>query len=590
MAVYFTRLRIRNFRSCVDTDLELAPYTALIGRNNCGKSNCLTALQWLLRKTSLDAEDFNDPLAGIEVVGYLEGVDEAALESLIPLNRGKIAPFVQDGRLVMRRFQAAPGASADLTFQIPASGDWAPNPSGIDNAIKAIFPEPIRIGAMEDAEEDASKAKTSTTIGKLLGEMLHAIRETHHDDLAPHLAQLTARLSVEGDQRFAALGQIDTSINSKIGDLFPGMAIKLDFPVPEIEALIKGGTVRVYEGAGAGRAFGSYGHGAQRAIQMAMVRHLADLRRGDEIVGGAPLLLVDEPELFMHPFAIEQVREALRALSAAGYQVVFSTHSAQMILPTDAQQAVVMAKTAEAGTIARPKLRSAVEEVEHDATHQLYHLFSLTNSSQVLFADRVVLTEGKTELRLLPTLFQEASGATMGQAATALVALGGVANTAKSMRILAALGIPACAIVDLDFVFRNARSHGLLEDADPDVAACIAVLARLAAAGTIQIDGGGLPRSGGGVSAAKAFELLAAEQDATPHIDALVQKLRGRNIWLWNKGAIEAHLGLSKKGDESAYLQFQLDCTTAGLDATCVDSGAVRELVAWIRGIGQSAA
>ncbi|MGM3213321.1 ATP-dependent nuclease, partial [Klebsiella pneumoniae] len=154
----------------------------------------------------------------------------------------------------------------------------------------------------------------------------------------------------EGAERFEELGRIDASINQKIADLFPGVSIKLDFPVPVLNDLIKAGTVKVYEGDGKGRGFGSYGHGAQRAIQMAMVRHLADLKRGVAIAGGVTLLLIDEPELFMHPFAVEQVREALRALSASGYQVVFSTHSAQMILARDAKNALLMTKKHPQGT------------------------------------------------------------------------------------------------------------------------------------------------------------------------------------------------------------------------------------------------
>ena len=165
--------------------------------------------------------------------------------------------------------------------------------------------------------------------------------------------------------------------------------------MPVFNDLIKAGTVKVYEGDGRGRAFGSYGHGAQRAIQMAMVRHLADLKRGDVAAGGVTLLLVDEPELFMHPFAVEQVREALRALSEAGYQVVFSTHSAQMILAKDAKNALLMTKKHPEGTKARPRMQSVVEQLVENPTHQLQQLFGLTNSSQILFSDKVVLTEGR---------------------------------------------------------------------------------------------------------------------------------------------------------------------------------------------------
>lgn len=582
MTVYITEISIRNYRSCINTTLQLSPYTALVGRNNCGKSNCLTALQWLVRKATLDVEDFHDAEQPVEVIGEFEDITEADLDLLEPAHRTRIAPLVVAGKLSLRRFQEVPGTAGALTVRDPNTASWVALPTGIENSIKTLFPEPIRIGAMENAEEDASKAKTTTTIGKLLASMLESIKGLHEAELLPFIGEITTRLTAGGAQRFEELGRIDTSINNKIGDLFPGMSIKLDFPIPQLIDLIKGGTVRVYEGEGGGRPFGSYGHGAQRAIQMAMVRHLAEVKRGAAGVGGATLLLVDEPELFMHPFAIEQVREALRALSKSGYQVIFSTHSAQMVSSQDAHNALLMRKDAAAGTTARPKIRALVEQLVSDPTHQLLHLFSLTNSSQLLFADKVVLTEGKTELRLLPGVYEEIAGTTLGQSSLALIALGGATNTKKSMQILDALGLPSCVIVDLDFAFRHAVASDLLASDDQDIAACKAILAGMAATGRIYLNAeNGLPEKQNGISAAKAFELMAAEPSAGVHVSALVGKLRAQRVWLWSRGTIEPHLGLMGK-NEDVWLAFQMRCSQDGIDQVAADAPAVRELVAWL--------
>jgi energy-coupling factor transporter ATP-binding protein EcfA2 len=590
MAVYITDLEIRNFRSCLSTDLYLTTFTALVGLNNCGKSNCLTALQWLVRKTKLGVEDFNDPAAPVEVLGRLTGITDEDLGVLEAKHRSKIEPHVRDGVLRIKREQPAPGIDTVLTVIDPETGQWVPNPAGIDNAISALFPDPIRIGAMEDAEEDVSKARTTTTIGKLLASMLAAIQDRHEADLSPHLAAIARMISAEGAARFNELGMIDESINQKISDLFPGIRIRLDFPVPVLSDLIKAGTVKVYEGDGRGRPFGSYGHGAQRAIQMAMVRHLADLKRGEATAGGATLLLVDEPELFMHPFAVEQVREALRALSDSGYQVVFSTHSAQMILAKDAKDALLMTKKHPAGTHARPRLLAVVEQLVEEPTHQLHQIFSLTNSSQILFADKVVLTEGATELRLFPSIFKAATGKTLGQASLAIVSLSGVSNTRKSMDILAALGLPACAIVDLDFAFRHAANYGFIEQDDPDIVACKDILARLAQEGAITLNTeNGLPTKGGAGPASTAFELLASQADAVDHVQSLVQKLRAHSVWLWSRGAIEPHLGLSTKS-EHAWLTCQVSIENDGLDDACSDAEGMRALANWLIEVSRATA
>ncbi|WP_045739077.1 AAA family ATPase [Xanthomonas sp. MUS 060] len=581
MAVYISDLDIMNFRSCAEASLQLTHFTPLVGLNNCGKSNCLTALQWLVRKAKLGVEDFHDPAQPVQVVGKLRDITEADLEVLEHKHRKKIEVHVRDGVLMIRREQKVPGGDTELMVMNPDNGDWEPNPTGIDNAISALFPEPIRIGAMENAEEDASKAKTTTTIGKLLASMLDAIQEQHGEELRPHLAAILGMISADGGGRFEELDRIDESINRKISELFPGIRIKLDFPVPVFNDLIKAGTVKVYEGReGLGRAFGSYGHGAQRAIQMAMVRHLADLKRGEGAAGGVTLLLVDEPELFMHPFALEQVREALRALSNAGYQVVFSTHSAQMILAKDAKNALLMTKKNLEGTKARPRMQSVVEQLVANPTHQLHQLFSLTNSSQVLFADKVVLTEGKTEIRLLPTLFQVITGKTLGQSSLAVVPMSGASDTGKSMEILEALGLPACAIVDLDFAFRQAVEYGMLKADDLDLIACRAVLQQLADAGLISLEAG-LPCKGIQGKPAHAFEIMAKQKDAKAPIASLVQKLRVKNVWLWSAGAIEPHIGLKEKKEDS-WLSFQVRLESEPLEDVCADVLGICTLVAWL--------
>src|SRR5690554_8028822 len=141
------------------------------------------------------------------------------------------------------------------------------------------------------------------------------------------------------------------------------MYCKLHFVTPNIAELIKAGTLKVFEGAGNGRDFSSYGHGAQRSIQMALVQYLAEIKRSNNSSASTTLLLIDEPELYLHPFAIEQVREALVALSLSGYQVLISTHSAQMITPELAEHALLIRKSDVLGTHSRLRLADAIQSV-----------------------------------------------------------------------------------------------------------------------------------------------------------------------------------------------------------------------------------
>ncbi|WP_172204452.1 ATP-dependent endonuclease [Niveibacterium sp. COAC-50] len=583
MSVRLETVEIRNYKSCKDTKIQLERFTPLIGYNNSGKSNIISAIQWLLRKSVLDEESFNDMQLPVEVIGRVIGVSVQALSTLTPEQQQKIQPYIDNEALTLKRVQPCPGGKAtDIKLHIlnPANSQWTANPTGIDNAISSLLPEPIRIGAMEDAAEDSAKAKNTTTIGKLLSEFIEPVRRAHEADINQHLGQVEKQLSADGASRLAEFNTIDQSINHKINDLFPGIGVKLHFPVPSMEDLIKAGTVKVYEDAGISRGFSAYGHGAQRAIQMALVRHLAEVKRGVGQAGGTTLLLIDEPELYLHPFAVEHIREALKTLSENGYQIVASTHSAQMVKAKDAQHSLLIRKSPAKGTFARRRLRDAIQIAVPDSTHAMEQLFTLGHASQLLFSDKVLLTEGKTELRLLPAIFEHINTRTLGQNKIALIAQSGVNDTKKSMQILQEMDLPSKAIVDLDYAFKGGHSHGFVPPGNAHVAEIKRILARLEAAKRITLDQAGLPTKGV-VKASEAYAILAKELDAAPHIDALHNLLLGQDIWLWKKGSIEDHLGLQSK-DERAWAHFQTELDRVGIQALCPDPQSVVDMVAWV--------
>lgn len=575
---------IRNFRSCIDTELKLSGYTPLIGYNNAGKSNALTAIQWLLKKTSLGPNDFFDQQSSVEVIGVIEGISQDLLDQMNANHRASIENYITDEKLKIRRVQATPNARApDIKISVwnDAEQDWAPNPNGIDNALKSLLPEPIRIGAMENAAEDASKAKSTTTIGKLLAEFLEPVKAAHEVELAGHLREISRRISSDGDMRFRELAAIDQNVNRKIDDLFPGMSLKLHFDTPTFDELIKSGSIKVYENQNQGRDFSSYGHGAQRSIQMALVQYLAEVKRGTGGQLTTTLLLIDEPELYLHPFAVEQIRQALLALSQSGYQVILSTHSAQMITSEQAKHSLLIRKNTQKGTYARVRLSDAIQSLVPDSVHQMEQLFSLSSSTQVLFSEQVILTEGKTELRLLPYIFENISGKTLGQEKFALVAQSGVSDTRKSLDILKEMDLPAKAIVDLDYAFTRAIRDGFLQETDPDINALKAILLRLEQQGQITLHSNGLPKNGI-VKASKAFEILANEQDSLIHIENLHNRLKVQGIWVWTKGAIEAHIGTASK-DELEWAKFKNLVDENGLQATCPEPQTLTELVDWLK-------
>ena len=573
-------ITIKNFKSIKDFTFLLTSYTPLVGYNNAGKSNILEAIKWLLNKSSLDDSYFNNINEAIEVSGRIEGINEELLNQLPQAQRNSIMPYIIDEQLDIKRVQQTPSiAVRNINLEVKKINEteWVANPNGLDAALKSLFPEPIEIGAMENAAEDASKSKNTTTIGKLIAEIMAPIETNHTTAITEALKSLKNKFEADGSDRATELTNFDTEATTKLQEYFPGISIKLHVPTPVIKEVFKGGTLKVYENDGIGRELTSYGHGTQRSIQMTLIQHLADIKRGAEETVANTLLLIDEPELYLHPQAIEQVRSGLKILSKNGYQVVFTTHSPQMIPSEDIKYTLLIRKN-ENGTHARERLINAVQEAEREATSQFELLFSLEYSNQILFSEKVLLTEGKTEKRLLPHLFIKFHNKTLGQSKIAFTELGGSGSVFKSMQVLNRMNLPCKAIVDLDFAFKEASKNGLLVDGvnDSDFLIC---KNKFTENSDISTSEDGLPKNGT-LKASEAYEWLALQADIQNNILNLHTKLKSKNIWLWTKGAIEKHLNLSAK-TEQEWASFKRRLDEGNIDSIVTDE-KVRELLRWL--------
>lgn len=577
-------LKINNFRSCKNIEVELSNFTPIVGYNNAGKSNILSSIEWLLKDRLLPLSDYNDTNQQIIVEGKITGVTQLILDSLSDTHKTKITPYVINENITIQRIQpvgATKKSDTILKIYNPGTSVYDSNPTGIDNAISALFPEPIRIGAMENAADDATKAKNTSTIGKILSNICDNLIQQHTNSVSQHILAINDLISHNGSNRINELGVIDSSINTKIHNLFPGINLKLHFETPVISDLLRSGTIKVSEFPyNSSTDFTTYGHGTQRAIQMALIQHLADITNNTTI-GSTTLLLIDEPELYLHPSAIEYVRIALEKLSMTNYQIVFTTHSAQMINAETAPNTILIRKNQALGTYCKSRLKDAVTQHISNAQHQAEHLFSLTQSSKVLFADTVILAEGKTEQSLLPFLYEEINGFTLSSKNKALISTNSVDNISNTMRILNAMALPAKAIVDLDFAFRGAIINGYIAENDSDILALKGILNQMCLNSLCTLETNGLPKSSQICSAAAAFALMATQPNASTYIDSLHQKLLQHNIWLWKSGAIEAPLGLAGKKPQH-WAAYKAHVKSVTFVQSCPDPTTITALTHWI--------
>lgn len=569
------KVRIQNFRSCKSLDVQLSSFTPLVGYNNAGKSNIMDAIHWVVHHGALDEEDFYDSGEPVTVTAYVEGISKEVLNGLSEIRRKRIEPFVSDdGSCRFRRYQPDPsGTKGSIELEAyrfqpeeDEEQEWVGSPTGLNKTIQTLFPEPIEVQAMEDAAADIGKSKSTSTIGRLIAEVLNQGSGDVTDRLQSPLQMLENRLAADGDNRLEILDDLDERATEMVNGYFPGLEIRTHIPVPNAEDLFSDGTIQVIEEmSDKPRNVSSMGHGAQRSIQMALVHHLAERSATQKEANTCKLVLVDEPELYLHPQAVESVRKSLKDLAQSHYQVVFATHSPLMIGEDDIPYANVVCKSTTDGTKVRKRVVEAVEEVIQDKASQRKILFNLQNGSRILFSDKVLLMEGKTENRLIPRIYEKVTGRTLQEDKVALVGLDGSGSIPKCYEILSTMGMNVRALVDLDFVFLRAIQSDLIDRDDNLIQLCKEK----------HDDEAKVLHSADG--AAHFVECGVAESE----IRQLHMKMKCQGYWVWTNGAIEDHLGIDGK-DESAWAEFNEQLKENDFEYVVEDSEGVRKLVEWL--------
>ena len=182
---------------------------------------------------------------------------------------------------------------------------------------------------------------------------------------------------------------------------------------------------------------------------------------------------------------------------------------------------------------------------------------------------------------MIPDVFSTLKGKTLGQSRFALVGLGGSGSICKSLKILNAMTIDSKAVADLDFAFKEAPKTEILNAADPDIIAAKIIFQRIAEPMGIDLGHDGFPTRRGELNASEAFAAFAKEADGEAIANNLHDKLLNSNIWLWKKGAIEHHLGLTGK-TEADWAHFRTRLRDEVCEDVISEIESVRQFLDWL--------
>jgi len=338
------KLRIRNFRSIRSLEMECSSFVTLLGPNNHGKSNILSALEFGLSTSNKPTEQdffinrdlkdnelwieitfqgltdqekntfkryvlFDDSVcirktarlqnSGIEIVynGYIEQPNEKWLQTdkageytkRENINKTLLKDLVPpSGKLSKKNVEEAQleyikQHRSELNFT--RSLEAGPL-LGQKNVGGGVLPEFYLIPAVRDLTDEI-KVRTTTTFGRLLNRAVHEMAERDprfvaaRKQLEAVISSLNIRDVEEGQNNQLAI--LEKSIEIELQSW--GVKVNIEVTPPEIERLFELGT-DINLDDGVKTTAERKGHGLQRAMMFALLRAWAKALQSEKIVEG----------------------------------------------------------------------------------------------------------------------------------------------------------------------------------------------------------------------------------------------------------------------------------------------------------------
>lgn len=399
-------ITVNNFRSIngenVKLSLEGSDIIFVFGQNNAGKSSLLSAYEYLVtpKQKSLlsDFLGFNEanPIEILATFAKDEGDDA------IFAQKGFDKWVDAEGKLKFRkRWIKADEEGQKETFD-PAIGDYVLNGfGGLETHLTKQAPSPVRIPALP----------TQTELTKFIKETVQkSVLKTLKDEEAEAYQKVMTEIETLQNRILSkdAISKKSLQANNNFQKIFPDLTLEIS----QIEgtqfdlsaSLEKEFSVVIKDQKfpDTRQDFSHHGHGVIRQCLFNFLGVVKNELPTDGDGNGNRkdfLILFEEPEIYLHPKAINLLRKVLYELCTnSSFQIICASHSPTLIDISKPHTSLVrMVRNADGKTYlyqVGENIFNATEE-QKDMV-QMINRFD-PNVCESFFADEVVLVEGDTE-------------------------------------------------------------------------------------------------------------------------------------------------------------------------------------------------
>lgn len=212
-------------------------------------------------------------------------------------------------------------------IQVDEDATWVENPGGISGNVLSKLPRVVVIPAESCISELTS---SGGALFSLLGDLFEQVRSSSHNytQAQNFLNNLAAELNPNDET--TDFGQLINDLNGMVDNLFPDSAVHVNATLDVPDKSIKP-QFNVEMESNVKTAVNYQGHGMIRATAFQLLRFVQDFINRNSDVPRATIFCFEEPEIYLHPSAANQMRDSLYDLAGPNCQIVATTHSPYMV-------------------------------------------------------------------------------------------------------------------------------------------------------------------------------------------------------------------------------------------------------------------
>jgi predicted ATP-dependent endonuclease of OLD family len=427
--------------------MELKPFTLIIGENNSGKTNLLTALSLIFsqditafRNRVLEQDDINYKSIQAFKAKVVSGGDvvfpavkiEATLADMTEeqeavcgdwfidkeLTKAKLTyvfhprtGFKQDDWLSSQRdkiqsFATTEEKTKQIDFPIKK---YEYTILGGDDPTNRCDPYFLKMLKMEmlDALRDAKKELVASGEYRLLFRILNRKEETEYSEIKEHLLALDKKVKDN---------PVLNNIKAEIAGLLDIISLQEDksvvdfsFSTPETSDILKKLGLRYGEDP---IGIERNGLGRNNLLYISLLLSHFSSKPDDSDYIAFRLLGVEEPEAHLHPHLQDHLAENIRELAKGkrDLQVLMTSHSAHIASSSDFRDTAILYN--EGGKINNHFILKGFDEINAENKKSIHYLrkFLDATKSTMFFARKLILVEGISEQILIPKFFELYTG------------------------------------------------------------------------------------------------------------------------------------------------------------------------------------